>query len=226
MTLSLKKQLCALTVLSAVAAPAMAESIDVRITGTITPSACTPTVTGGGTVDYGTISGDTLNVTSFTVLDQKTLPFTLTCDSPTRVALQTIDGRSGTAVIPVGSSVLGQAVTASTPMLGLGKAGDTNIGAFALSIPAASVTIDGSGSNVKSLSSSDQGTTWSNNTSEWVTDTADYFSWGNDGTTTPTAVTNLAGTLNVQAVINKTSALDLSSEVNLDGMATLEVKYL
>jgi hypothetical protein len=44
--------------------------------------------------------------------------------------------------------------------------------------------------------------------------------------TTPIQLNTLSGNLEVQAVINKTSELDLSSRVSLDGQATLELRYL
>ena len=48
---TIKKTSCALAVLAATALSAHAESVDVRVIGTITPAACMPTLTGGGTTD-------------------------------------------------------------------------------------------------------------------------------------------------------------------------------
>ncbi|MCH1996717.1 DUF1120 domain-containing protein, partial [Achromobacter xylosoxidans] len=48
---------------SMAASVAQAQSIDVRVIGTITPAACIPSLAGGGVVDYGNIAASTLNQT-------------------------------------------------------------------------------------------------------------------------------------------------------------------
>lgn len=52
------------------------------------------------------------------------------------------------------------------------------------------------------------------------------YSWSKTGEVDPIAFTTLVGTLNVQAYINKSSELDLTKPVKLDGLSTLELVYL
>jgi len=42
----------------------------------------------------------------------------------------------------------------------------------------------------------------------------------------PILVNAVSGNVEVQAVINKTSELDMSNQINLDGHFTLELRYL
>lgn len=42
----------------------------------------------------------------------------------------------------------------------------------------------------------------------------------------PRTFTNMSGTINVQAYINKTSELDISQPIELDGQTTIELVYL
>ncbi|UXZ19937.1 DUF1120 domain-containing protein [Pseudomonas sp. YeP6b] len=42
---------CALAVLATTSLSALADSVDVKVIGTITPASCKPTLAGGGVVD-------------------------------------------------------------------------------------------------------------------------------------------------------------------------------
>ncbi|WIE52931.1 DUF1120 domain-containing protein [Pseudomonas sp. GM17] len=50
---------------------AHAASVEVKVIGTIIPNACTPTLAGGGTIDYGTHSSTDLSTNDFTLLPEK-----------------------------------------------------------------------------------------------------------------------------------------------------------
>ncbi|POZ99283.1 hypothetical protein C4E44_35815, partial [Pseudomonas sp. MWU12-2312b] len=52
------------------------------------------------------------------------------------------------------------------------------------------------------------------------------MSWSGFFATHPASVQRVSGTLEVQPVINKTSELDVTQELYLDGLATLELRYL
>lgn len=51
-------------------------------------------------------------------------------------------------------------------------------------------------------------------------------SWATTGETTPTAFTNISGALNITPVIEPTNTLDLTEEITIDGLATMEIVYL
>lgn len=73
-----KTLLAALLAASAGSAVADSDSIDIKVIGQIVPAACKPALSGGATVDYGTIKADTLKADAFTVLESKSLDFSIT----------------------------------------------------------------------------------------------------------------------------------------------------
>jgi type 1 fimbria pilin len=230
----MQKTACALAVLATTSLSAMAaDSVDVRVIGTITPAACTPTLSGGGTVDYGTMKPDTLSDTAYTLLSEQQLDFAITCDAPAKLALKAINGRPNTlaggtegvggyGVPPI--TLLGSTVARAA---GLGMDGTAKIGGFAVALKGDTVTADGN--TVSSLVSSNMGSSWSVGNGGEIGGAAvanNWRSWGATGTTTPVAFTNLAGKISVQAYLNHASELDLTKPVNLDGLTTIELIYL
>jgi type 1 fimbria pilin len=66
---------CALAVLTITSLPSLAKDIEVKVTGSVTPSGCTPTLTSDGTVDYGIIKSDSLTLDAYTTLEKKRVGF-------------------------------------------------------------------------------------------------------------------------------------------------------
>lgn len=235
----MQKAACALAVLSATALPAMAESVDVRVIGTIAPTACTPTLSGGGTIDYGSINPDTLSATDFTVLDEKQLTMTITCDAPAKIAVQSYNKRPNTlagateltgdnsAPAPAGVLLFN---TVSIPVVGLGLDGDAKIGGYGIRVVTDTALADTVA--VTNIQTSDKTfASWGNKAlnagSLYYAKTVPIFtSWAPTGTTSPVAFKTLTATLGIQAYINKTSELDLTKPVRLDGLTTIELIYL
>ncbi|MET3819790.1 MULTISPECIES: DUF1120 domain-containing protein [Burkholderia] len=203
-------------------ASAFADSFDVKVTGTIKPGACTPTLAGGGTFDYGLIGSAELSPTAPTLLAVLSDSITITCDAAARVALSAQDNRAGTRAFTGNINFFGSANSVNT-QFGLGSAGDKNIGAFAFRFRTNSFTADGAA--VDSIYSSTSGATWGASNGI-VNNTGGYESWAKKGQTVPVAAKVFTGTLDVQAAIDKTSNLDLSQEINLDGLATVSLVYL
>ncbi|MFC0227266.1 DUF1120 domain-containing protein [Serratia aquatilis] len=229
----IQKTVCALAVLATTSLPALAESIDVRVIGTIDPAACTPTLSGGGTIDYGTIKPTALATDAFTVLEEKQLDFAINCDAPAKVAITAHSQRGASAVNTDGSLAEIAAVpgffggTGNAGVVGLGLDGTKGIGGYALRLAAGTMTADGVA--VDSIVANGNTTSWTVASSGSMFNTPTslrYASWAATGTTTPIAFTTLAGKLGVQAYINKTSELDLTKPVVLDGLTTLELVYL
>ncbi|OFS31490.1 hypothetical protein HMPREF3069_29050 [Achromobacter xylosoxidans] len=202
---------------------AQAQSIDVRVIGTITPAACIPTLAGGGVVDYGNIAAATLNQTAATALPSRAVAFSITCDAPTRVALRAMDNRASSAV-PGIIQIVSPGLTEFSAF-GLGVGAGKNIGAFALQLEPGGITLDGS-SAITNMASADGGATWSGPFGGYARKDGRIMSWATTGSTVPTAFTTMAGTLAVHTVIDKAGNLDLSTDVVLDGLATLELVYL
>lgn len=226
----IKKTSYTLALIATTTSAFAADSVDVKVIGTISPAACTPTLSGGGTVDYGTIKANTLAVDAYTVLDEKTLDFTITCDAPAKVAIKAVNGRPGTAVSAESEGVGGAArspVTlfgdSATFSAGLGLDGTTKIGGYGLRIQDG-VTADGS-----AVGRIFRGTgSWADNpTGDFYGSSAvRQLSWAPGSSTDPVAFKTLAGKLGVQAYLNKASELDLTKEIQLDGLSTIEIVYL
>ncbi|MFJ3462005.1 DUF1120 domain-containing protein [Achromobacter spanius] len=202
----------AITAVLSTASGAYAQSIDVRVTGSITPAACVPTIGGGGVIDFGVIPAASLNQTTTTALPKKTVPLSIACNAPTQVAITATDNRR--------DSVL------STNMwefkYGLGTAAGVNIGEFMMFVDPGSVTVEG----LPAFSiDSGNGATWYDTTVGIVTQRG-LTSWSLSKGGAPVAFKNLVGSLSVNAVINKGENLTLKEEIQLDGLATLELVYL
>ncbi|WP_231716603.1 DUF1120 domain-containing protein [Burkholderia ubonensis] len=201
---------------------AFADSFDIKVTGKIKPGACTPTLAGGGTFDYGLIGAAELSPTEPTLLAVRSDSITITCDAAARVALTAQDNRAGTGAFSGSINFFGTSNSTGT-QFGLGTAGGKNIGAFAFRFRKNTFQADGVA--VDSIFSKTSGTTWV--ASNGIADkTGGYESWATKGQLVPIAAKVFTGTLDVQAAIDKTSNLDMSQEINLDGLATVSLVYL
>lgn len=212
----------ALALAATASVSAQAQSIDVRVIGTITPAACTPTIGSGGVIDYGNIPASSLSATSYNKLDERALPFSITCDAPTRVALLTVDNRAASRVPGITRIV---APVSDNGNFGLGTVSGANVGGYVVRMRQGTFTMDGV--PAVTIGSGNGGVSWGSAPEGPVYHDVPRApnSWSTGGNV-PTAFTNLAGTLSVQAVLNKGEALPLTDAVPLDGLATIELLYL
>jgi len=227
-----------LALLASTSTAVMAESIDVKVIGTITPTACKPTLAGGGTIDYGVIPPASLKKDTVTVLDEKQVDFSITCDAAAKVAVHAVgskidtitDGSKGFGVYPVfsGGALFG---VKSVNVDGLGKTDEgKNIGGYGIRLVPQSYTVDGK--KADTIMRRQKSDNWTSSPAHdagslYTASTRDlHISWAKPGEKTPTAFTSLAGKLGVQAYITKTSELNLTKPVKLDGLTTLELVYL
>ncbi len=183
-----------------------ASSVDLTVKGLIVPSACTPSLSGGGVIDHGKISAKDLNSDRITVIGNNTLSMAVNCDAPILFALHSIDNRAGSGL---------------ASDYGLGFINDTQkLGRYSLTLRN---PVTGDGTVVQTIGSYDQEYWYA----ERFWDPSMYMSVAAmDDDTQPVPVQDLSFDLEVQTVINRADGLDLSNEVNIDGSATLEVKYL
>lgn len=184
-----------------------ASSVDLTVKGLIVPSACTPSLSGGGVIDHGKISAKDLNPDNPTVIGNHTLVMAVNCDAAIQFAVHSIDNRASSGI---------------TSNYGLGFVNDTQkLGGYSLTL---ANPIAEDGVVVQPIASNDQGNTWFKETF-W--DPGLYMSVAAmDDDSQPLAVKDLTVDLQVQTFIMGTAGLDLSNEVTIDGSATLEVKYL
>ena len=182
-----------------------ASSTDLTVTGSITPSACTPALSGGGVVDLGKIAAKDLNPTLVTTF---TFPMevTVNCDAPMTFGLHGIDNNPGTAA------------QGNTYGLGL-TAANEKIGSFSPQIK----TVKADNVDARAIYSIDNGATW----------IPAHFAYPNRSITTstlgtmiPIPVQNLVMNVDATVWISAANDLTLTDQVTIDGSATFEMRYL
>ncbi|MBO0491821.1 DUF1120 domain-containing protein [Pseudomonas sp. Marseille-Q1929] len=184
-----------------------ASSVDLSVKGSITPSACTPTLSNSGVIDHGKLSAKDLSPTSPTTLGISPLTMEVSCDAATLFALRGIDNRAATS-----NSIYNY---------GLGLINGTQkLGWFWMTLENPIADND----PVRLITSWD-GSTWSPDLTFWYAGLWAGFAAADD-LTLPIAIQKLTAQIKVRTVVVATNSLDLSNEVAIDGSATMEVKYL
>lgn len=194
-----------------------ASTVDLAVTGLITPMACTPLLSSSGLVDFGKISRNDIKLTNGTRLPHKYLTLTVTCNAPGRFALRMRDNRDGTA--HVNSEIFYG--------LGLDHKGN-KIGVYSVSFDPKQTVVDGL-PVVYGTESTTGGVAWrmaNLNPIDVGSRSLLGFTDVVGSTAGPSAIQTLTSTLKLEATINARQNLDLSVETPMDGSATLEVVYL
>lgn len=197
------------------------QAADLRVKGSIAPASCSFTITNA-TIDYGNIDPNSLSPTAYTKLVKKTTPYSIKCGSTvkTQVGVKVVDNRASSRIANLMVSQFGGAYT-DTYNFGLGvNAKAQKVGGYVVHLR--SSIADGKAVSV--LTSVNNGGTWSRG-GEALGHATNLASWSS-GTNVPVLLNTLSGTLEVQAVINNTSELNINSGIALDGQATLELRYL
>ncbi|CRM96106.1 P pilus assembly protein, pilin FimA [Pseudomonas sp. 22 E 5] len=194
-----------------------ASTTDLSVKGLITPASCTPILSGNGRVEFGKISQQDLNLTTGKRLPRKSLNLTLTCNGPVQYALRMRDNRDGTA--HVNSEIFYG--------LGLDNSGN-KIGLYSLTFDPKQTAAD-SWAPVYGTESTVGGLAWRVANLKPIDIGARSLLGFTDiegSTAGPAAIQNLTSTLTLEVVINAKQNLDLSTDIMMDGSATLEVLYL
>ena len=209
-----------------------AQSIDIKVTGKILPSSCTPAFpSGGGIADFGTMKVASLNSTTVTPLtDMKEIPVAITCEEATRVAVKFTDSRddsSPTESIKMGNGFLGS----PNSVFGLGMYNDKKIGAYALALfRTQGANTNSNGDPLYPLASIDGGKGWVVRGADYTQITSNNseiygFSTERSGTEL-SAQSKINFKVAVSATINPTNDLNVTDEVTLDGLTNVELVYL
>lgn len=225
--------LATITLISASSAFA-ADSVDLKVGGSIAPASCTPTLDNGGTLDYGVIKTDTLKAGAYTALPDRGIDLTITCDSKAKIALRGISERKGSlAGFAENSSGVGTVYPSTklpemdtSSVTGLGFDSGKKIGGYAAKI-APDATIDGQAAVVISQSKTYPSWSLKNSDTEIISAfPGTRVSWAAKGETNPISFKTMVARLVIRAYINEPSSLDLTKPIKLDGLATLELMYL
>ena len=189
---------------------------ELTLRASFAPAACNVELSNGGLVDFGRLSINELSPDKNTRLPPKDLNLRVSCDAPTQFALVMHDNRPGTATDNSGIHY------------GLGLDQRSNkIGLYSMTVDPANASADGF-ARLYRTDSTTRGVAWSTSSSTPLPISQNsYLSFTDSATSTagPASIQNLTTTVTVDAVIAPTASLDLSTAVQLNGSATIEMIY-
>lgn len=199
-----------LALLLAICAPGVyaASSTDVSVSGVITPSSCTPSLSDDGVIDHGKMTSKDLQAAKPTLLDPAEMRVEVNCEGETFFTLTTVDNRAGTSAI-------------NPAHHGLGTTSDNEkLGSVALSLfdPIADdkpVTV---------ITSRNGGANWFATPYLGHEALTSFAAAG--GPNTPIAIKDLRARLRAFTIIVPSEDLTVVDEVPIDGELTLQLTYL
>lgn len=181
------------------------------------PIACTPQLSNGGLVDYGTLLAKDLNTSNETPLPTRTLQLSVSCDAATSFALKMHDNRKGSATGGIDETAYGLDLDGS----------QNKIGRFYLNIDPAEFSADALGTLYRTDSTSG-GAAWSSSSARQIPIAANSLMGFTDSvgnTRGPVPIQHLVGTVRIKAYLAPTQSLDLRNVVYINGSGTLEIIY-
>jgi len=233
-----KKTLSTLSVCAALFVAAQANAANestLKVTGSIVPAACTPTLSNSGEVSFGTIAASVIKSPAegngLVQLGAKDITFSISCEAEAAVGFKMIDNRTSSAVALSASNyivspVSGGASAAQTYFgFGLGLASNNaKIGAYSVTLDGANTTADGAAASL--VYSDDEGKSWRTGTAVYqVADNARVTTVAKTGSSQPQLFEEASFALKISAGVQPSSVLG-SDEITLDGNATLSLVYL
>lgn len=219
------KKVILASLIALASASAFAEPTAVlKVQGTLTNAACSPSIGNGGVIDYGYIRLGELSATENNKLGQKQVPVTITCTAPTKVGFTVLDNRGDSnAQLPLDiGSHLNQTDKYYTYGVGTTTEG-VKIGDYGMWMT--DVTADG---NVVDPIANNHD--W--NPDVWKkaaiprSDAFQTISFAETGTTTPLAITTANFNFVTNLTIRDTTTLAITDDTPLDGQATMTLVYL
>ena len=231
----MKKLLVATAVAMTLSATAHAadSTAMLKLEGTLTNEPCVGSISGGGTVDFGTNRIAELSATDTNQLGSLDTSFTITCTAPTKMAWYINDNRtdSRAAVTVKGGFISTESSWRAETLFGVGKtAGGNKIGAYSVSLDGANSVADG---NIKkiayALTSEAPNYDWSKFNSTnldllYSNGTSAYTI--SDDSFTPEAFTTATFPLRISLAVDSTDILAITEDTPIDGDATITMFYL
>jgi len=199
-----------------------------KVKGTLTNAACTPVLSNGGTVDYGTINLGDLSATATNQLGQKNIDLTINCTAATKVSWNMVDDRSDSnANLTVANALVGGgSLSGAGQTYGVGKTvGGVNIGTYALMVKVDSVTADGAAVDPIYQQNATGNWTKSTNGSSQGSHIRD-FTVASTGTLDPLAFQTATFPLATSLAVQNTATLAITEDTQLDGQLTISLRDL
>lgn len=223
----MKKALLALAIAGASFNALAANTVDLTVKGVLVNAACSPTL-DKTEVSFGHIPVGNLDKTNTNQLGSKDVTLTITCDKEMVMGWTTIDGHSDSlqplTVVKAGAD--DSDVTDAANQYGLGNAGTVKIGAFTIAAKTTGVTYDGTAGDLLESDNVGVGSTWTKSTNGITKPGTRAFTAAETGQTAPKAFKVGVFPLKVTAAIQGTDTLAITGDTNLDGLATISLKYI
>ncbi|EAB2010754.1 DUF1120 domain-containing protein [Salmonella enterica] len=228
------KKILVATAVAAVLASSAANAATttlLKVTGLLSVAACTPELSGGGTVNYNRIHLADLDATSTNQLGTKNINLTITCPAATKAGWTITDDQAdthpGASVITINNAdAANGSISDTSESYGVGEtAGGVKIGAYSIFTDINLVTADGVKADV--ISGNAVSPTWQKSTTGVIKNgNAEVMTVAAAGSTDPLAFTTAVFPLKTSLAIQGTSALAITDDTDLNGQATITVKYL
>ncbi|WP_338572508.1 DUF1120 domain-containing protein [Pseudomonas canadensis] len=192
------------------ALPAFAASTtELTVTGLITPTACTPSLSSGGLVEYAKVSAKDLDPIRSTKLADARLEMEILCEGPTAMAFKLIDNQLGTSTSKYG---LGLGLTSAQEKIGQ------------VIIKFENPLADNVAVHVSE--SEDGGQTWATNKTQGFYTLSLHAPSNTADMTQPISSTRFTTGLKINALIARADSLTLTGEEAFRANGTIEVNYL
>ncbi|MGU3309464.1 DUF1120 domain-containing protein [Pseudomonas sp. M5A4_2d] len=184
-------------------------STELNVSGLITPSACTTTLSADGVVDHGRVPARSLNQYEFSVLPTQELDLSVSCNEAVLFVLVGVDNRADSSLGPGFYYGLGTNIHVPTERLG--------------TVSLAFREVMGDGERVLVLASSNQGASWFPESNAYPNT---YIGFARPGTLVPEPHRLVNATLQINTSINAAAYLTLDQEVPLDGSIVIDLRYM
>ncbi|MCM7512005.1 DUF1120 domain-containing protein [Enterobacter hormaechei] len=219
------KKVILASLIALASASAFAEPTAVlKVHGTLTNAACSPSIGNGGVIDYGFIRLGDLSATENNKIGMKQVPVTITCTAPTKVGFTILDNRADSnAQLPldIGGN---QNQSAKYYTYGVGTTTEgVKIGNYGMWMT--DVTADGNTVDPVSNNHDWEASKW-HKTGIPRSDAFTTTSFAATGTEAPIAITTANFNFVTNLTIRDTAALAITDDTPLDGQATMTLVYL
>ncbi|WP_223815732.1 MULTISPECIES: DUF1120 domain-containing protein [Pantoea] len=227
--MSLNKVVTALSITGAflLANPSFA-AMDINVHGVIAPNACTASVIGGDSLDWGITQHENLNQTSFNTFPKKQVTLQISCPSAQSVAFWATDPNENSAMVGQNTSTQsGHADSSRIFGLGMDPVTGNKLGNF--TITPVSSTVDGvtnstsfgyqnSGAHDSTAFTRVLNSAWSYKKTE------DWTPW-DEATGKPASGKSISWVLDIEPQLNKGNQITNAQQVDWQGTAQVNVRY-
>ncbi|HDS6850530.1 TPA: DUF1120 domain-containing protein [Enterobacter cancerogenus] len=235
------KKLLLATLIAATSTAALADaSVVMKVKGKMNHASCTPELSNGGSIDFGTIALDQLSPNVVNQMGQKDMSLTINCPAATRVAWSIADNKEDSNAAndltssqfyirdgaDNGNDVWGAGTTYGVGFTSVGE----KIGAYAIATRVNDITANGVPAQAiyaPAFTNSKGEYMWRNLTTGLIANgNAEIMTATSPGKTTPLAITNVVFPFKVSLAVVNTDRLTTTEETQLSGETTITLVYL